>query len=309
MNTDNASDWGRPFHAIDGLRGGKHSDNVRHAIARVAFMNELQQHPDVAQVFERWVVRTRLKKVCEDRARSLEAIASVLGLAHRGKLVNLELEIEKLPVATLEQLFLRRADVIDCRRGELPRLLSKSERAEKALIRTLARATNGKLTAELNGLVRRLLKPGWPWVSYELCDVFLRKVLMHGLGVVHTRVLQAVDRAPKVRHIFEVKPEESRHEAVERLHGEFMEVARELLAAAEMRGRLPRRKINSVERNARWFYKSRVLDESVSGIAKEYHAHHSAHTFGPAHDDRQLVRAGILEAERLLSLTTYTWKK
>ena len=168
---------------------------------------------------------------------------------------------------------------------------------------------NDALTAELNGLVKRLVKPGWPWVSWELHDVFARKLLMHGLGVVHTRVLQAVDRTPNVRHIFEANPEESRHEAVERMHREFVQVARKILAAATPRGRLPRKKVDSLERNARWFYRSRVLGESVSSLAKEYHAHHCPGALGRAHDDRQLVRISIREAERLLLLTSYAWKK
>ena len=105
VSADNASDWGRPSHAIDGLRGGTHSDNVRHAIARVAFMNEFQRHPDVANCFERWIRRSRLKKVCEDWARSREAIANVIGLAHRGELLKREIEIENLPLESLERLF------------------------------------------------------------------------------------------------------------------------------------------------------------------------------------------------------------
>jgi hypothetical protein len=142
MSADNASDWGRPSHVIDGLRGATHSDNVRHAIARVAFMNEFQHHPDIASLFDRWIRRTRLKKACEDWARSREAIASALGLTHRGKLgeFQFQTEIKKLPVEILEQLFHRRGNVIDCTRGKLPRLLSKSECAQRAFVRTLTRA-------------------------------------------------------------------------------------------------------------------------------------------------------------------------
>ena len=132
---------------------------------------------------------------------------------------------------------------------------------------------------------------------------------MHGLGVVHTRVLEAIDHVPNMRHIFAVKPEESRLETFERLHREFAAVAKSVLAGAETRGRLPRRKLGSVERNAHWFYRNRVLGESVSSLAKKYHERHCTQAFGAAHDDRQLVRTGIREAERLFSLSSYAWKK
>jgi hypothetical protein len=168
---------------------------------------------------------------------------------------------------------------------------------------------NDKLSADLVELVRRLLKPGWPWVSYELHDVFLRKLVMHGLGVVHTRVLEAIDHVPNMRHIFAVKPEESRLETFERLHREFAAVAKSVLAGAETRGRLPRRKLGSVERNAHWFYRNRVLGESVSSLAKKYHERHCTQAFGAAHDDsacahghsrgRALVFALVLRMEKI----------
>src|SRR5690606_23606955 len=126
-------------------------------------------------------------------------------------------------------------------------------------------------------LSREILKPGWPWVPIELIDEFFRHVHSFCLGAAIQRVWSVDERddAPKVTiPAFETLEGESRRDAKRRLRASYI-VAMATLDArppAGPRGRVPRRKIDEIKRNARWFYRSRVLGESILSIARAYHA-------------------------------------
>lgn len=73
--------------------------------------------------------------------------------------------------------------------------------------------------------------------------------------------------------------------------------------------RMPREKLDGVERNARWFYRVRVLGDKADDLAREYCDEERAKRHYPHHgkrqhswrDDRKTVFDGIREAEQLLS--------
>lgn len=79
----------------DALAGASHSENVRHVIARVAFMNELLRDPRVAQLFQAWGKRTHLAQAAQAVASSLDTVVAATGLDHRWQLF--EKEVPRLP--------------------------------------------------------------------------------------------------------------------------------------------------------------------------------------------------------------------
>ena len=279
---DKPVDFSRPFTPVsDSLAGATHGDNVRHAHARVAFMNELLRDKRVVELFDSWGSRRRLYGAAEVVARAGEALANAMGLNDRSQLL-----------------------AHDVRFGDDERLLGQVvdfiQKAEEFL-RTVPVRMKG-LGKAVQVFVRETLELPWPWVTIELLDSFSCHLHYIACGQVITRefTVPLPDLpAPKVKLSFRTAKGETQRQAATRLVQDFRRVAAKLCADARPAvDRRPRAKGARIRAHARWYYECEIRrpPQSKRSLAKQ---------LGVA---RSTVQHGINETKKALGAVQYVYK-
>ncbi|MEW6270089.1 MAG: hypothetical protein AB1689_12425 [Thermodesulfobacteriota bacterium] len=282
---------------------GSPTDNYRHAVVRSAFMAELCTHPRVIDAFNGWGVETGIFAALEALLAAGDAVASRLNLPNRAALNT---PAAGDAIAALDSRARRR----------LERLAVKYEKASEQLGR---RVKNGirRLGPAAEALVRDLLRPGWPWVSWDLTETFANCIEGCAVGASEgVRTVWVADPAPKVSMTFATHENEDRATAIQRLTAEylaaFIKLAQQPSHGAK-KGRLPRAKGHAtLTRDARWYYRHHVLGVPTDELAREYCATAGGYHQGRDHtwrNDRRTVSDGINNAVQLLGeIPQYAWR-
>ncbi|MEW6271468.1 MAG: hypothetical protein AB1689_19475, partial [Thermodesulfobacteriota bacterium] len=211
---------------------------VRHAIARAAFMRELCTHPRVVEASARWGEESGIHAAAREYAKARDDYAQALGFGGRADILRPDFADVEL-LARIEKP------------AETERLRALLDGAEETYTRVRA-ATHVDPTA----LVRELVPSGWPWVIGDLIGAFYRGLLSHVFGV------QVVQQ-------FVIEKHDAR---TWRLASQYTVGASAVLKVipAPDGSRLPREKLDAIERNARWFYRARVLRDKADDLAQEH---------------------------------------
>lgn len=314
--------------AAHALAGKDHGDNVRHVIVRAAFVAELTAYSRVEEEFEEWGRETRLFAAADSYLAALWSLVGKLHVGEPGSSAEevAEGQVELLLAVTHEldyaqHLLMGARD--ESRAIEAVADLGAIERAASAAAAARDELA-GLLSSELptlvpraEALVRNLLKPGWPWVAFDLVETFAAVVYARtcpGQVVRTAWAEEEVAPAPSVRiPAIRVRPGTPADVALQQLDEAEEEIRRAraaLRAVPKSRGRLPGPSgAASLERDARWFFANRVEGRSVRELAKQRHLADC----GPAADhpwenDRTIVTIGIALAEKLLGAVQYHWK-
>jgi len=282
------------FHPMmNRLTGQSLADNIRHGICRTAFMNDLQQYGPVKELFEEWGKRPGLFKASDKVATSLDAIAAALSMEHRSELFDLD--GQPSPPQLGESASQKLRSLVEGNQQNL-RLISSYDGEVKGFTRACKKLVNSRLSPKPANFVRDILRLRWPWVAAELVDCFLRTAWFRAFGQMIVRNFSVEITAPPIKIVFESRPGESLSETWTRLNNEFLEAVPSQLHALK-KGKRPGN-TDTMARCARWFYQVRIEGKSIRSLAAEYRSL----------DDRSAIQRGVSEAERLLSLTPYTWR-
>lgn len=284
------------YHPMkDALVGSTHAENVKHVLARLAFMSVMFEDKRVNELWWDWGKYTGLNEAAGKMASAWDQVADAAGVDHRGYVWEL-LETESDDnVSALE-------NCLGCE------LVEAANAALDEFVQCMEKLRNhaDRLTDEATVFVRDTLQLRWPWLALELIECFGYAVLGFALGRVQrfegwAEGIEPV--APDVEIEYKTVPGESLSQAIERLTESFIE-AIEKITKPQDHESLPRGRIpldeevelqDGVGKYARWFYRNRICGESIRHIAvtDEY--------------DRATVRRGINEAERLLGLTQWVF--
>jgi hypothetical protein len=271
-----------PLQINEALIGKTEADNTRHGVARAAFMNALLKDERVRSLFQSWQTRFGLV----GRLRALESVFS----------------LSDFPAA-LENSHDETTDP-----GALQLTADDFERAADDLGDAIRRLPAATLAEEAAAFVANTLGLTWAWLALEIVRAFLADVWGQPLRRFGRRIQIRfeVDSSPPAPALeipaFTTRPGERFGAAVERLN-EHMRSAFEKLAEAAHQPPLPRGRVRGNDaRNAEWFYRVRIRGETVSALAREYHARRKHVCSG---DDRKTIREGIQAAERVLALGQY----
>jgi hypothetical protein len=273
--------FGRPFGSplpivqeITGDRG----EAVRHVLARGAFMRAVCEHPRVVATFADWV-GSALNAAARECANARDDYARLFGFEGRADMFHPSFADAEL-LARIEKP------------AEAERKAAVLQQAEEAFADAMTAAR-----VDPTSLVDELLNPAWAWIVYDLRSAFYRSVLSEVCGV---------GIAPRLR--IEKRDVRTWHLAASYTPGDIGVL--EVVPVADG-SRLPVDG-TAVERDARWFYRHRVLGNEIDSLAQEYceeerAKHHYPHQGSYEHswqNDRKTVFDGINKTERLLSAVT-----
>jgi len=284
----------RPFLPLsDEVVSDTGSDMFRHVICRAAFMNEMVRYGQVNELFARWGQRTGIFKWADEVASSLNGMAVVLGIKRGSKLLDPDAQL-LLSHTTLERV--KRRSVR--KQQQFLKLFSTFCRNGSALERSVDKLRKAGFASEAMNFVTKTLGLRWPWVAFELLDVFIRIVWLRASGQHIVRNYRIEPRRPNIEIVFKSRIEESLTEARRRLNREFEEIVRPHVSALKS-GKFPLEKgRRTIEQYAKWFYQVRIEGRSIRSLAAEYHSP----------EDRSVIQHGVKEADRLLGLSGYIWK-
>jgi hypothetical protein len=214
----------RPYLAIAHELKGSHTENVRHMIVRAAFVRELCSHPQIVAAFNIWGEETGIYAAAREYTAAADDYARMVGLGGRvdllrGDLPEFELYAEGGELDAAAQC-----------------IQSQGARVRELQARLLD--ARGVTPIDPTPVVRDLVKPGWPWLVFDLLEVFWGRVLSQSLGlaIVCNLWVEKMEDAPHI----------------------------------EEDGRLPgQTRRDAVERYASWYYRWAVLKQSKRAIAAE----------------------------------------
>jgi hypothetical protein len=165
-------------------------------------------------------------------------------------------------------------------------------------------------------LVRDELDVPWPTIGVELVMAFVWNQVMSMFGArPHLRIWYEPLDPPAPDDVilnFRPNPGETLSLAEQRFESE-VERVRAILSAAKALASIPQGKIptdfqreftEGIGKYARWLYQHRICKRSQRSVAKAYHEGHHPGSLTDSCGCLKLVRHGIKEAERLLSLST-----
>jgi hypothetical protein len=273
------------------------ADIYRHGIARVELLDCLAADPDVCARLDAWGSTIGLMQASEALARLLEAKAQLCGLRHRSELWG---------AGDLEPFDEAQDQALDRQVNE------SFQHYHEAL------AHSDEVYEAAKRYVRDELGLHWgPWLALTLFIQVLSDAWMYVLGVERAFAFGYQPPDPPAQDFswtFTNRPGET----VSALGQRFIEEANAALAEIQPvpdapeqipLGRQRRDLEEKTRRNTRWFYQRKVRRETLWRIARDYHAERvdrkpCKRPF-PSCGCEKIVRKGIEEAERVLSLTPY----
>jgi hypothetical protein len=287
MPTTKKSDPGAIFNALAGANDG---ENWRHVYARQAVVEALVREPRVKAFFAHCGKQTGLTTRAKHVAVAADRLARSLALDHRRELF------------TQDHL----VDVSDLS----PRTLAKLEKQKVAVEAACMRFNKGvegcskTLLKEAKDFVRKDLGLPWPFVVVDLAEYCVMGAWSCASGVPYHRRARLEPKPPAAHTMtvtFTSRQELKRESA--RVEREGLESVKQ---AATPGGRVPKKKVEAVRRNARWFVRNKIGGVSISDLARKHHVAHHGDII--CENDRALVQHGIRETKRLLSLAQYLFK-
>ena len=281
----------------DGLVGRSVAENEAHAVARCAFLNRVQLHPAFQEVCTRFDEETGVAAALRRAAASMDTLATTFRLPHRGYLKRFfeeHLSPDGVLSVTIDIDDEEQAEIV---RDRIERIIRELGQNLKDVFAAFASPRVERLTSDLIHLVRDVWRLPYPWLALQLFEVWLYGRLAWLFGAkLSIRVWFEPEEppAPPLRFVFQTDP--ARETSVEA----YLRFCREAAAVLQQleNQRLPagkRRNNEVLERYVDWFYRHRILGESIRHISRTDEA------------DRKEVKDGIREAERILGLTCYTF--
>jgi hypothetical protein len=283
---------------LDSLAASSQAELEMHVTARAALLNLLSVDPTVDELHWRWMHATSFGRAIYEFIEHLGRTAEATGFANAGELLGvlrgavdgcITVRAEDEAVAD------RISRSLSAGAAEAGRLLNKVIHAIKEL-------EPDPLAEEAIGLVRDEWQLPLPWLAMDLLRCWMVRMWNIAFGTSSVVELWVEPDgwdapAPTVDFRFEATPGETTAEAFVRFWREAIDAVMKPLQAAAAplpRGRLTDDAI--AERYVEWWYRRRVLKESVRSIADKIDG------------KRSLVRYGIAQVERWLSVANCVWK-
>lgn len=283
------------------LAGASHAQNIRHVVARCAFLNALLSYPKVTALFTQWLGYAGTAADLRRRAAVLDRVAAQVGLQGRSQL--------------LDPLFFKEV----------------SHKVTKALESEMLCALAGwrdpfyqeeglakRIAEEAGSFVVETCRLPWSWLSlflikffFDLGSAFLTGDKFRFRYYFELWCEPIEPPAPHIKLHFRQRRGETAIQALQRLTKEVSVVSARLKAAKKSfrAGRIPadidHELHEGVGEYARWFYAHQICRVPIRRIARARHDKlHPNKDFANC-GCRSLVQYGIRQAERLLSETPY----
>ena len=298
------------MHPVAGALAGKtYADNVRHANVRVHFMNALLTDSRVARLFDEWGQQTELFAAADALAQPIQQLAEAVGEPHWTAIGEQSGETDGQPFAAVGALLtaLAKANL------SAPAVAGLKSFCDELENFALVFKRNQPLEPSPTVFVRETLGLHWCWLALELVDCWYRRLQARAFGFVEQRTYTVVFESPLAPPLTWSAPnfETSAGETVEEAWGRLVDAATEAFrglreveraldnAHRKALGRLPKDDTRYLQDWAQWFYRVRVKEppESERSVAID------------ADRDRRTIRTAVRNAERLLSLGSYTLRK
>ena len=261
------------FPQFDAFTSPNEGEDRRYVLARTAVLQALVQGPTIKPVFVRWEKTTNLNKLAAAVAVTGDRLAKTLGLANRGQLSQQHITIHPQD---------RRAVKDNAAREKAIAQFKKQLSAiPKALHRDAVQAA-------------KTLQLPWLWVIQGLVRAYVLQCGAVAVGFPFA-LSQTVEPTPITLTV----PASTNNRKVLAL----VQAARR---ARRDGSRMPKRKVEVIARNARWFVRHEIDGVPIAELAREHHA--AYHGDIVCENDRALVQRGIRETKRLLDLTQYRLK-
>jgi hypothetical protein len=269
-----------------------------HATARVALLNVLLADPTVDELYWRWMHATPFGRAVYEYIEHLSRTAEATGFASAGELLR------NLTNAVDSTITIQARDEADAARiaRELQVGVAEASRLLDQIIEACKQLEPEPLVDESVGLVWDEWQLPWPWLALELVDCWMMR--MYNIAFNTGSVLEiwvesneAERPSPAIEFHFEATPDEAISATFHRFLREAIEAVMKPLERAASplpRGRLTDEAIAA--RYVGWWYRKTVLKESVRSIADKEDG------------KRALVRYGIRQAERWLSVSNCVWR-
>ena len=234
-------------------------------MARLAFLEMLTEDKRVVDLWWGWGQSTGVNDSARTLRLAIDQLAASAGLENQESMrkiyeIGSELELEAMEGSLNPEL----VDIADDALAEFGLCLDRVYSLRK------------QMSAATTVFIRDTLELTWPWLTLELIKCFEYSALAIGSG--------------------STNPLEKKAERKEAVASEGARRRRSHRATAIIRGRLPLDEEaefqDGVGRCARWFYRNRLIGESIREIAKSDHC------------DRATVERGISEAEQILGIET-----
>ncbi len=279
-----------------GLIGETLADLEMHAEARAVLLNLLVRDPTVTALFDRWTDGTPVGRLACQLAEHLERTTGTAGFDHVQDLMQ---ALESMTGDTLT-LPLNVADEAEAERisQTVSDLLTEADQLLGAYLAAVQGFDAATLFDDAAVLVRDEWRLPWPWLAWELSRFWLHWLSSAPFGKRHvvnfwTEPNDLGQPAPTIT--FATRPGESIGDAMQRAIDEVFTPLEEAAQAAQLpTGRRTNPEI--VQRYTEWWYRHRILGDSMRTIAEKDEG------------KRKLVRHGIGQAERWLGIVNATWK-
>jgi hypothetical protein len=281
-----------PEAIFNALAGKNEGENWRHVHARQAYIEELVRDQRVKAAFAQWGKPPGLTKRVTQVAVVADRLARSLTLDHRRELFMRDISV----------------DVSDLSSRTLARLEKQKAAIEMACLqfwKTMETYTK-RLAKKALDFVREDLELSRPFVVTDLLDYFMMQTWSLACGAPHHRRAWFEPKPPGA-HTIEITfaSEQDLKRESARVKREGLESVKQ---SATPRGRVPKKKVESIRRNVRWFVRNKIGGVLIADLAKEYHdANHPNLDYSDC-NDWTTVDKGIREAERLLNLTSHHFK-
>lgn len=298
-STDDWDFGGDADGLLDSLAAATEAEMEMHLTARVALLNLLQVDPAVDELHWRWMHSTAFGRAVYEFVEHLGRTAEAVGLPNAWELLMLLKGASEDGTITVQA-----ADEADAER--IARVFDGAVvEANRLLDDLIAASTNLDLTPladDAIALVRDTWRLPWPWVADDLLRSWALRMVQIAFG---TQIIVdywvesdgSARPAPAIDFRFETGEGETVADAFLRFGRQMLDAVLGPLEAAA--APLPRGRVTDArvaQRFVEWWYRRKVLEESIRSIADK--------------DDgkRAHVRYGIAQAERWLSVSNCVWK-
>ncbi len=279
-----------------GLIGETLADLEMHAEARAVLLNLLVRDPTVTSLFDRWIDATPVGRLACQLGEHLHLTACTAGFPTVHDLMkaldSVTNDILTIPLDVADEA--EAARVAQTVRD----LLAEGENLFDAYVTAVGDLETTPLFDEVAVLVRDEWRLPWPWLAWELLRFWLNWLSSAPFGKRHvvnfwTEPNDLGQPGPTIT--FATRPGESIVDAMQRAIDEVFTPLEEAAQAAQLpTGRRTNPEI--VQRYTEWWYRHRILGDSMRTIAEKDEG------------KRKLVRHGIGQAERWLGIVNATWK-
>jgi hypothetical protein len=285
---------------LNELAGSTEAEMWMHAVARAALLNLLVSDPTVDQLFWRWMHMTRFGRAVYELVEQFGRCAEAFGMGNAYEFTRFRKNTPADGMITIQAADASEADRIS---DSLSASVAEVDRLLDELIESSNDLDPTQLADEAVILVRDEWKLPWPWLANELIHAWF--LIMHNCAFgarstinywIESDELQRP--APAIDFHFMTKPAETISDSYQRFLNELSQrviVPFQVAAAPLPRGRVTDELVAA--RYVEWWYRKNILRESIRSIADK--------------DDgkRSLVRYGIRQAKRWLSVANCAWKE